>query len=92
MRESYLVAGLVPTTNLQRDASSLTRMFGVCCLHNMLRCTHITKTSRQAAREIVELGTSDKFEGKSLGMKEEIGFAVEGMVDREPLQRKTILP
>jgi len=57
--------GLVPTTELQRSASSLTRLFGVCCLHNMLRCTHITKTSRAAASEIVALATSDKFDGKS---------------------------
>jgi hypothetical protein len=32
----------------------------------MLRCTHLTKTSRQAAAEILTMATSDKFDGKYL--------------------------
>jgi len=54
---------MVPTTHLQRHASRLDRAFSICCLHRVLRCTHITNTVKRAALHIVNLATSEQYEG-----------------------------
>lgn len=57
--------GYVPETGLQRHYPQANRFLAVCCLHNMLRCCKITKTIRQAATQIVNLATSEKYEGET---------------------------
>ena len=59
-------AGLVPTTQLNRYASSLQRCLSVCCLHHTLRCCHLTKTPRKAAEQVIDLAINEKYEGKRI--------------------------
>lgn len=57
--------GYVPVTGLQRHFPKAKQFLTVCCLHNMLRCCKVTRTVRQAAIQIVNLATSEKYEGET---------------------------
>ena len=62
-----LSPGTVPTTQLLRHADKMKQMYSVFCVDRLLRpCIHSSKNAHEAAIQIVELATSDKYEGQFL--------------------------
>lgn len=68
-KRSFYLLGYVPVTGLKRHFPKAKQFLTVCCLHNMLRCCKVTRTVRQAAIQIVNLATSEKYEGKHIFVK-----------------------
>ncbi|KAK2183819.1 hypothetical protein NP493_295g05017 [Ridgeia piscesae] len=58
--------GTVPTTELLRHAGKLQQVYSLFCVDRVLRpCLSSSKKVHEAAMQIAELATSDKFEGRS---------------------------
>ena len=56
--------GTVPTTELLRHAGKLQQAYSLFCIDRILRpCVHSSKKVHEAAMQIAELATSDKYEG-----------------------------
>ena len=56
--------GTVPTTELLRHAGKLQQVYSIFCVDRVLRpCLSSSKKVHEAAMQIAELATSDKYEG-----------------------------
>lgn len=64
-----MCTGYVPSTQLYRNTSRVKRVFNVVCFHFLLRCFRLTRTVKQAALQVVNLATSETYEGSCLAIR-----------------------